>query len=601
MHKDMPITTKQKRGKHKFSSTLKSFARFLVSIKKYRGLIILSIILAIGSAMLSIFIPKILGDMTNIAVDTYPNIDFGIIMGKVWLVVGLFIASAVLNYAQAYILTIVTAKYTRELRNKIIDKIARLPISYFDKHQYGDTLSRMTNDIDVIATSMSQEITDASLSFTTLIGVMIIMLMISVPLSLVAFVVVPISVLVVGKIMGHAQKYFVERQSTLGTLNDTIEEDYTGQIIIKSNSHEAASLEKFCNTNERLTKTTMRAQFLSSLSFPMTHIFTNLGYVAVAVLGGIFTIQGQITIGALQAFIQYVSRFNRPITEVASTTSTIQSLLASSERIFEFLSEPEEEPDPVPAKTIGKVKGEVEFHNVDFSYVENKPIIRNFSVKVKPGMNVAIVGPTGAGKTTIINLLMRFYDPTSGYITIDGVPTKEMKRSDVRKLFGMVLQDTWLFSGTVEENLKYGNQAASLGDIVRAAKSSNIHHVIEALPKTYHSQISEDSDNISAGEKQLITIARAMVANPPMMILDEATSNVDTRTEQLIQDSFERLTSGRTSFVIAHRLSTIRNADLILVMKDGEIVEQGNHTELLKANGFYAELYNSQFAEGVGA
>lgn len=600
MHKDMPITTKQKCGKHKFSSTLKSFARFLVSIKKYRGLIILSIILAIGSAMLSIFIPKILGDMTNIAVDTYPNIDFGIIMGKVWLVVGLFIASAVLNYAQAYILTVVTAKYTRELRNKIIDKIARLPISYFDKHQYGDTLSRMTNDIDVIATSMSQEITDASLSFTTLIGVMIIMLMISVPLSLVAFVVVPISVLVVGRIMGHAQKYFVERQSTLGTLNDTIEEDYTGQIIIKSNSHEAASLEKFCDTNERLTKTTMRAQFLSSLSFPMTHIFTNLGYVAVAVLGGIFTIQGQITIGALQAFIQYVSRFNRPITEVASTTSTIQSLLASSERIFEFLSEPEEEPDPVPAKTIEKVKGEVEFHNVDFSYVENKPIIRNFSVKVRPGMNVAIVGPTGAGKTTIINLLMRFYDPTSGYITIDGVPTKEMKRSDVRKLFGMVLQDTWLFSGTVEENLKYGNQAASLGDIVRAAKSSNIHHVIEALPKTYYSQISEDSDNISAGEKQLITIARAMVANPPMMILDEATSNVDTRTEQLIQDSFERLTSGRTSFVIAHRLSTIRNADLILVMKDGEIVEQGNHTELLKANGFYAELYNSQFAESIG-
>ena len=601
MHKDIPATTKQKRSKRKFSSTLKSFARFLTSIKKYRGLIILSIILAIGSAMLSIFIPKILGDMTNIAVDTYPNIDFGIIIGKVWLVVGLFIASAVLNYAQAYILTVVTAKYTRELRNKIIDKIARLPISYFDKHQYGDTLSRMTNDIDVIATSMSQEITDASLSFTTLIGVMIIMLMISIPLSLVAFVVVPISVLVVGKIMGHAQRYFTERQATLGVLNDIIEEDYTGQIIIKSNSHEAASLEKFCNTNERLTKTTMRAQFLSSLSFPMTHIFTNLGYVAVAVLGGIFTIQGQITIGALQAFIQYVSRFNRPITEVASTTSTIQSLLASSERIFEFLSEPEEEPDPVPAKTIEKVKGEVEFHNVSFSYVENKPIIQNFSVKVKPGMNVAIVGPTGAGKTTLINLLMRFYDPTSGYITIDGVPTKEIKRSDVRKLFGMVLQDTWLFSGTVEENLKYGNQSASLDDIMRAAKSSNIHHVIEALPKTYHSQISEDSDNISAGEKQLITIARAMVANPPMMILDEATSNVDTRTEQLIQDSFERLTSGRTSFVIAHRLSTIRNADLILVMKDGEIVEQGNHAELLKANGFYAELYNSQFAEGVGA
>ena len=596
MHKDMPVSNSQ-RGKRKTGETIKAFARFLVSVKKYRGWLILSIILAVGSATLGIFIPKILGDMTNIAVDTYPNIDFGTIIGKVWLVVGLFVGSAILNYAQAYILTVVTAKYTRGLRNQIVDKISRLPISYFDKHQYGDTLSRMTNDIDVIATSMSQEIADVSLSITTLVGVMVIMLTISVPLSLISFVVVPISVIVVGKIMGHAQKYFVERQSTLGILNSTIEEDYAGQIIIKSNSHEAASLESFNNTNERLNKITMKAQFLSSLSFPVTHIFTNLGYVVVAVLGGIFTINGQITIGALQAFIQYVSRFNRPITEVASTTATIQGLIASSERIFEFLNEPEEEPDPVPAKTIEKVQGEVEFHNVNFSYVEGKPIIRNFSVKVKPGMNVAIVGPTGAGKTTIINLLMRFYDPTSGYITIDDVPTREMKRADVRKLFGMVLQDTWLFSGTVEENLKYGNQAATFADIVRAAKSSNVHHVIEALPKTYHSEISEDSDNISAGEKQLVTIARAMVVNPPMMILDEATSNVDTRTEQLIQNSFEKLTHGRTSFVIAHRLSTIRNADLILVMRDGEIVEQGNHAELLKAGGFYAELYNSQFAE----
>ena len=596
MHKDMPVSNSQ-RGKRKTGETIKAFARFLVSVKKYRGWLILSIILAVGSATLGIFIPKILGDMTNIAVDTYPNIDFGTIIGKVWLVVGLFVGSAILNYAQAYILTVVTAKYTRGLRNQIVDKISRLPISYFDKHQYGDTLSRMTNDIDVIATSMSQEIADVSLSITTLVGVMVIMLTISVPLSLISFVVVPISVIVVGKIMGHAQKYFVERQSTLGILNSAIEEDYAGQIIIKSNSHEAASLESFNNTNERLNKITMKAQFLSSLSFPVTHIFTNLGYVVVAVLGGIFTINGQITIGALQAFIQYVSRFNRPITEVASTTATIQGLIASSERIFEFLNEPEEEPDPVPAKTIEKVQGEVEFHNVNFSYVEGKPIIRNFSVKVKPGMNVAIVGPTGAGKTTIINLLMRFYDPTSGYITIDDVPTREMKRADVRKLFGMVLQDTWLFSGTVEENLKYGNQAATFADIVRAAKSSNVHHVIEALPKTYHSEISEDSDNISAGEKQLITIARAMVVNPPMMILDEATSNVDTRTEQLIQNSFEKLTHGRTSFVIAHRLSTIRNADLILVMRDGEIVEQGNHAELLKADGFYAELYNSQFAE----
>ena len=583
--------------KPRAGNTFKSFVRFLVSIKKYRGLIILSVILAMGSALLGIFIPKILGDMTNIAIATYPNVDFGTIIGKVWLVVGLFVASAILNYAQAYILAIVSAKYTRDLRNQIIDKISRLPIAYFDKHQYGDTLSRMTNDIEVIATSLSQEVTDVSLSFTMLVGIMVIMLTISVPLSLISFVVVPISVIVVSKIMGHAQKYFIDRQTTLGKLNSRIEEDYAGQIIIKSNSHENASMRDFGEVNQKLTKITMRAQFLSSLSFPVTHIFTNLGYVAIAVLGGVFTVNGLLTIGALQAFIQYVSRFNRPITEIASTTSTIQSLLASSERIFEFLNEREEEPDPSPAKTIENVNGEVEFHDVNFEYLKNTPIINGFSVKVKPGMKVAIVGPTGAGKTTIINLLMRFYDPTSGYITIDGVPTREMRRADVRKLFGMVLQDTWLFNGTVEENLRYGNQSATLDDIKQAAKSSNIHHVIEALPHTYRSEISEDSDNISAGEKQLITIARAMVANPPMMILDEATSNVDTRTEQLIQDSFEKLTRGRTSFVIAHRLSTIRNSDLILVMRDGNIVEQGTHEQLLKAGGFYAELYNSQFAE----
>ncbi|MBQ2660796.1 ABC transporter ATP-binding protein [Candidatus Saccharibacteria bacterium] len=576
---------------------MRTFKQFLISMKNYRFRVIISVVLAVGSAVLTIFIPKILGDMTNIAVETYPNIDFAAVAQKAIIVVVLFVVAAGLNYAQAYILTIVAARYTQELRNKIIAKIARLPISYFDKHKYGDTLSRMSNDVDVLATSLSQEITDVSLSLTTLIGVMVIMLTISVPLSLVAFVVVPISVLVVGKITNYAQKYFVERQNVLGTLNSTIEEDYAGQIIIKSNSHEVASFKEFSKTNQKLAKITFKAQVLSALSMPATQIFTNLGYIAICILGGVFVIQGRINIGSLQAFVQYVSRFNRPITEVASTTTTIQGLLASSKRIFEFLNLSEEEPDFSPAQTIDKVRGEVEFHNVNFSYNKDAPVIRDFSMKVEPGTNVAIVGPTGAGKTTIINLLMRFYDPTSGYITIDGVPTREMKRADVRKMFGMVLQDTWLFSGTVEDNLRYGNQSATFEDIVRAAKSSNVHHVIEALPKTYHSEISEDSDNISAGEKQLITIARAMVANPPMMILDEATSNVDTRTEQLIQDSFEKLTHGRTSFVIAHRLSTIRNADLILVMRDGAIVEQGNHESLLKAGGFYAELYNSQFAD----
>ena len=567
------------------------------SVKPYLALIIISVILAVGSAVLGIFIPKLLGDMTNIAINTYPEIDFSAILSKVFTVIALFITSAILNYAQGYILAIVSAKYTRDLREKIITKISNLPISYFDKHKFGDTLSRMTNDVDVLTTSMSQEIADISLSITILIGVMIMMLSISVPLSLVSFVVVPISVLIVGRITNFAQKYFREQQNTLGVLNSKVEEDYAGLIIIKSNSYEGLANEGFNETNKKLARAATKAQVFSSLSFPVTHIFTNLGYVAICILGGTMVIDGQITLGSLQAFIQYVSRFNRPITEIASTMATIQSLLAASERIFEFLAEPEEDPDPETPLKIEEVRGAVEFKNVDFSYDGKTPIIKNFSVKVEPGTNVAIVGPTGAGKTTIINLLMRFYEPTAGEILIDGVPINQMTRSDVRQLFGMVLQDTWLFSGTVEENLKYGRKNASLSDVKEAAEFCNIEHIIEALPHEYKTTISEDSDNISAGEKQLLTITRAVVARPQMMILDEATSNVDTRTEHLIQESFDKITKGRTSFVIAHRLSTIRNADLILVMKDGEIVEQGNHQTLLKKNGFYAELYNSQFAD----
>ncbi len=584
-------------GAGKVKNAKVTFKQFLTSIKKYRFSIIISIILAIASAVTGLFTPKILGDMTTIAFDTYPNIDYVIIGQKAVLVIVLFLISALLNYAQAFILGVVSARYTRDMREMIIDKISKLPISYFDRHKFGDTLSRMTNDVDVLTTSMSQEIADISLSLTTLIGVMIIMLIISVPLSLISFIIVPLSVVVVGKIAKFAHKYFREHQAMLGILNSKIEEDYAGQSIIKSNSYEPIALEDFDDTNEKLAKASLRSQFYSSLSMPVTHIFTNLSYVAVCIVGGVLVIERAISIGDIQAFVQYVSRFNRPITEIASSTSTIQALLAASERIFEFLNEPEEEPDISPAQKIEKIKGEVEFHDINFSYLKDTPVIKGFSVKVEPGMKVAIVGPTGAGKTTIINLLMRFYEPDSGYISIDGVPTREMERADVRGLFGMVLQDTWLFSGTVEENLRYGRQDATLEEIKAAAKASNIHHVIESLPKGYKTMISEDSDNVSAGEKQLITIARAMVANPPMMILDEATSNVDTRTEQLIQDSFEKLTKGRTSFVIAHRLSTIRNSDLILVMRDGNIVEHGNHEELLKQNGFYAELYNSQFVD----
>ena len=590
MHNDVHGKGKAKNGK-------RTFRKFLRSIKHYWVMIMIAVFLAIGSALLGIFIPKILGDMTNIAVATYPSVDMDAIIAKVILIVILLLISAALNYGQGFILGVVTAKYTAHLREQIIDKITRLPISYFDKHKYGDVLSRMTNDIDVLVTSLSQEIADISLSLTIVIGVIVLMLTISVPLTFVSLVVVVLSILVVGKITTYAQKFFVQRQNILGTLNAQVEEDYAGQNIIKINSHEQESIEEFTGINNRLTKITLKSQFLSSISMPVTHIFTNLGYVIVCIMGGFFVLDGTLSIGSIQAFVQYVSRFNRPITEIASGISVIQALLASAERIFDFLDANEEEPDPEPAMTLENVSGAVEFHDICFSYDKKTPVIKNFSVKVEPGMKVAIVGPTGAGKTTIINLLMRFYEPDSGYITIDGVPTREMKRADVRKLFGMVLQDTWLFSGTVEENLRYGKNNASLDEIIAAAKASNVNHIIEALPKAYKTEISEDSDNISAGEKQLVTIARAMVADPPMMILDEATSNVDTRTEQLIQNSFEKLTKKRTSFVIAHRLSTIRNSDLILVMRDGAVVEQGNHEQLLKQNGFYAELYNSQFKE----
>ena len=575
-----------------------AFKTFLSSVKQFRFRLIVSIILCVGSSVLGIFTPKIIGEMTDIAKNTYETgLDWPSLSNYAILAIVLFSSSALLNYLQAYILAVVTAKYTEKLRKNIIEKIAKLPIYYFDTHKHGDTLSRMTNDIDVLTTTMSQEIADVSLSLTTLLGVTILMFTISIPLSLITIIIVPISVFVVGKIAKFAQKYFREQQNTLAELNSKIEEDYSGQIIIKSNSYEGAALADFSETNEKLAVASRKAQIFSALSFPVTHIFTNLGYIIVCILGGYLVVENQISIGSIVAFLGYLSRFNRPITEIASTTSTIQALVAASERIFNFLNEKEEDPNPEPAQTIKKISGAVDFNHVNFSYEKDQPVIRDFNVKIKPGQNVAIVGPTGAGKTTIINLLMRFYDPTSGYITIDDVPTKEMRREDVRTLFGMVLQDTWLFSGTVEENLRYGNQEATLDDIKRAAKACDIDHVIESLPKGYQTVISEDSDNISAGEKQLLTIARAMIANPPMLILDEATSNVDTRTEERIQNAFEKITKGRTSFVIAHRLSTIRNSDLILVMKNGSIVEQGTHDELLKQNGFYAELYNSQFAE----
>lgn len=588
---------------------------FLKSLRPWIIPIIVAIVLAIAATICSIFGPDILGQMTNTAIADYQAaiaqsggqmptpeqfsdaLNWGKIGHLALILIALYVTSITLNYIQGVILSVVSARYARKMRSEIITKISRLPISYFDQHQIGDTLSRMSNDVGTIANTLANVLTQIITSLTTVIGILVMMMTISVWLSMIALVAVPLSLVFIGLIAKKAQNYFRTSQATFGVLNSTIEEDYSGQNIIKANSYEATAITKFAQANNKLCEMTWKANFLSALAFPITNMFTNLSYVAICIAGGRMAIDGKLLIGSVQAFIQYVSQFNRPITEVSQIAANIQQTLAASERVFNFLEAAEEAPDFEPALTIDNVRGAVEFNQVNFSYDKTRPIIQDFSVKIQPGMQVAIVGPTGAGKTTIINLLMRFYDPDSGYITIDGTPTKEMKRSDVRRLFGMVLQDTWLFSGTIEENLRYGKTSATHEDILRATKASSIHHFIESLSHGYNTQISEDSDNISAGEKQLLTIARAMVADPPMMILDEATSNVDTRTEQLIQDAFAKLTHGRTSFVIAHRLSTIRNSDLILVMRDGNIVEQGTHDQLLAENGFYAELYNSQFAD----
>lgn len=606
------------RGAHateKPKSLSRAAKLFMRSLKPWMIPLIFAVILAIAATVCSIFGPNILGQMTNSAIEDYQTavaqtggqmptpeqlndaLNWGRIGGLALTLIMLYAASAILNYIQGAILSVISAHYARKMRAEIIAKIAKLPISYFDQHQIGDTLSHMSNDVGTVANTLANVLTQIITSLTTVVGILIMMMTISIWLSAIALIAVPLSLIFITLIAKKSQGYFRTAQSTFGVINSNIEEDFSGQSIIKANSYEQTAIESFSKSNDKLCEMTWKANFLSALAFPITNMFTNLSYVAICVAGGRLAIDGKLLIGSVQAFLQYVSQFNRPITEVSQIASNIQQTLAASERIFNFLDEPEESPDLDPALEVNDVKGAVEFHQVNFSYDKTRPIIRDFSVKIEPGMQVAIVGPTGAGKTTIINLLMRFYDPDTGYISIDGTPTKEMKRSDVRQLFGMVLQDTWLFSGTIEENLRYGKTSATHDDIVRAAKASSIHHFIESLSHGYNTVISEDSDNISAGEKQLLTIARAMVADPPMMILDEATSNVDTRTEQLIQDAFAKLTHGRTSFVIAHRLSTIRDSDLILVMRDGNIVEQGNHEQLLAENGFYAELYNSQFAE----
>ena len=574
------------------------FKTLLRSLKPWRRYLILGTIFAIGSTIISIGGPAILGQITTSAVSNLTadgHLDWPPLIALAWTLVGLYLVSAVCSYLEGYIFAKLSNFYSRDLRLKILEKIARLPISYFDTHEFGDTLSRMTNDVEAIAMTLQDAITETVTNIVTLVGVIIMMFFISPLLTLIALVSLPLSIFFVLKIAQRSRKYFKSQQNTLGHLNSIIEEDFSGQLIIKSNSHESASTSSFEQTNQTLYNSGWKAEFLARLAFPVVNILTNLAYISICILGGHLAIAGKISIGSIQAFIQYINSFTHPLLSLSQLTANLQRTSAAAERIFDFLKEPEETPDPTAPQTIKKVRGAVAFHDLNFSYTKNKPTITNFSCKIKPGQQVALVGPTGAGKTTIVNLLMRFYDPDSGYITIDDVPTREMSRHDVRSLFGMVLQDTWLFSGTIRDNLRYGRPDATDDEIIEACRSANVHHFIMSLPHGYDTIIDEDSDNVSAGEKQLLTIARALIANPPMIILDEATSNVDTRTEQLIQGAFTNLTKGRTSFVIAHRLSTIINSDLILVMKDGQVIEGGTHQSLLKANGFYADLYNSQF------
>lgn len=526
-----------------------------------------------------------------------PTFHFDIIGQIILWLIGLYLVSAVLRYLGSWIMTNITQKITFKMRQDISAKINRLPFSYFDKQTYGEVLSRITNDVDTVSQTFNQSLSQIVSALVMIIGIMIMMLSISWQMTIVALLTLPISMSFVLVVIKKSQTQFMNQQIELGKLNGHIEEMYAGHQVMQAFNSQARSIKKFKTINNKLYKSAWKSQFLSGVMWPIMDFVGNLGYVGIAVLGGWLAINGRLQVGDIQAFIQYMRQFNQPIEQTANIANILQSTAAAAERVFEFLDEPEEAKENKNLVKIKKVKGEIEFNNVTFGYNPDKIIINNLSAHIKPGQRVAIVGPTGAGKTTLVNLLMRFYEINSGTIKIDGIDIREMKRSDVRQMFGMVLQDTWLFSGTIRDNLRYSKPDATEDEIIAVAKEAHVDHFVRSLPGGYDMVLDEEATNISQGEKQLLTIARAMLAKTPMLILDEATSSVDTRTELLIQQAMDRLMKGKTSFVIAHRLSTIRNADLILVVKEGNIIEQGTHQELLKQHGFYAELYNSQFAD----
>ena len=577
----------------------KSITKLLLHLKPYWILIGIALVFACAGTIFSILGPKILSKITTeIILGLSPNASINFVKITtigIWLVI-LYCTSSLFSFTQNFIMAKVTAKISKGLREEISKKINKLPLKYFDSQSYGDILSRVTNDVDTISQTLSQSLSQMITSITTLIGIIVMMFTISWKLTLVALVSVPVSMLLVMLFVKKSQKYFLWQQNTLGEMNGHIEETYSAHNVIKVFNGEEKAEEKFDNINEKLYQNAYKSQFYLGLMMPIMNFVGNISYVVICIIGGSMALSDITFIASIVAFIQYIRQFNQPIQQVASIAGTLQSTAAASERVFEFLSEENEPDESNKTLKIKNFKGKVEFKNVCFGYNPEKEIIHNFSETALPGQKVAIVGPTGAGKTTLVNLLMRFYEINSGDILIDGISIKDMNRSYVRSLFGMVLQDTWLFEGTIRENLAYGKLDATDEEIIEACKASNIDHFIKTQPNSYNMVLDEEA-NLSQGQKQLITIARAMVANAPMLILDEATSSVDTRTEELIQEAMDKLIKGRTSFVIAHRLSTIKNADLILVMKDGNVIETGKHEELLAKNGFYADLYNSQFTK----
>jgi len=584
-----------------FKGTMKKLMGYLA---QYKIGLLLVVIFAIGSTVFNIAGPKILGKATTelfhglvSKVSGGSGIDFDKIAKILIGLMCLYVCSALFSFIQGYIMTGVSQKLTYRMRKEISEKIDRLPMGYFDKMTHGEILSRITNDVDTLSQSLNQSATQVITSVATIIGVLVMMLSISPLMTVIAILILPLSMGLIGMIVKRSQRYFKEQQEYLGYVNGQVEEVYGGHNIVKAFNKEDDIIDEFDRDNDRLYRSAWKSQFLSGMMMPIMQFVGNLGYVAVVILGGYLAIKKTIEVGDIQSFIQYVRNFTQPIQQVAQVANMLQSTAAASERVFEFLEEPEEEAAPENPVVLKNPEGAVEFEHVHFGYNSEHTIIHDFSVKVEPGQKIAIVGPTGAGKTTMVKLLMRFYDVSGGSIKVDGHDIREFDRGELRRMFGMVLQDTWLFKGSVEDNIRYGKLDATHEDVVKAADAAYAHRFIQTLPGGYGMELNEEASNVSQGQKQLLTIARAILADPKILILDEATSSVDTRTEVRIQKAMDNLMKGRTSFIIAHRLSTIRDADLILVMKEGDIVEMGRHEELLAKNGFYADLYNSQFEQ----